>query len=65
LKFSEIEWETVQQSMVLSGIVWLKGLGSEHWLLFHRTLVPFLALTWLLTSVCDSRSRGSDDFWIL
>jgi hypothetical protein len=38
---------------------WLRH--QEHvWLLFHRTRVQFLASTWQLATVCNSRSRGSD-----
>jgi hypothetical protein len=39
---------------------WLSS--SEHWLLFQRTRVQFLALTWQFTTVCDYSFRGPTTF---
>lgn len=34
---------------------WLSG--KEHWLLFLRSRVQFLALTWWLTTICSFQSQ--------
>ena len=39
-------------------LFWIEETSQEHWLLFQRTFVQFLAPTWWLTNFCYSSTQG-------
>jgi hypothetical protein len=39
-------------------LCWIEEISQEHWLLFQRTFVQFLAPTWWLTNFCYSSTQG-------